>query len=378
MSPSATTTSCDRPTCTAAAGSTCWRRGLGPARWTRPWRRSARPPARSSRRTRPSSTSTCPSRRAAHRPPSRCRPSWPRPSRRRAAGAGAAGRADRLASRRGHGRADVPAARRRRRAAVLDGARPDDRGGRPGPLRGGRQVPRPAPDDRPAPADVAAGQLRDHPPARGRRRPPLRLRRAARTAPTSASSPSPRCATSRRCATRPAGRSPSPRSRATWSPRSTPSARPAPSAPAQRLEWNRIMLYIWPPIDLPLDELTEVARRLVPLTEGLGLEQIVVSGRFAGLGRRTGGDRDAPRLRGRAGPDRPDHPAADGADAAARRLHAQAHPDPPPRARLPLRAGAVALRRAGHVRRARPRRSTGWCRSSGRRARTGPVSSSAS
>ena len=52
---------------------------------------------------------------------------------------------------------------------------------------------------------------------------------------------------------------------------------------ADKLEWNRIMLYIWPPIDLPLDELTEVARRLVPLTEGLGLEQIVVSGRFAAL-----------------------------------------------------------------------------------------------
>ncbi|MET0144939.1 MAG: carboxyl transferase domain-containing protein [Ilumatobacteraceae bacterium] len=52
----------------------------------------------------------------------------------------------------------------------------------------------------------------------------------------------------------------------------------------RRLEWNRIMLYVWPPIDLPLDDLLEVARRLVPLTEGLGLEQIVVSGRFPGSG----------------------------------------------------------------------------------------------
>ena len=49
-----------------------------------------------------------------------------------------------------------------------------------------------------------------------------------------------------------------------------------------RLEWNRIMLYVWPPVDLPLDELSEVARRLLPLTEGLGLEQVVVSGRFVG------------------------------------------------------------------------------------------------
>ena len=48
-----------------------------------------------------------------------------------------------------------------------------------------------------------------------------------------------------------------------------------------RLEWNRVMLYVWPVVDLPLDELTAVARRLTPLTEGLGLEQVVVSGRLA-------------------------------------------------------------------------------------------------
>ncbi len=52
----------------------------------------------------------------------------------------------------------------------------------------------------------------------------------------------------------------------------------------QRLEWNRVMLHVWPLIDLPLEELSEVARRLVPLTDGLGLEQVIVSGRFAGLG----------------------------------------------------------------------------------------------
>ena len=50
---------------------------------------------------------------------------------------------------------------------------------------------------------------------------------------------------------------------------------------AHRLEWNRVLLYIWPVVDLPLDELTAVARRLAPLTEGLGLEQVVVSGRLA-------------------------------------------------------------------------------------------------
>ena len=59
----------------------------------------------------------------------------------------------------------------------------------------------------------------------------------------------------------------------------------------RRLEWNRVMLYIWPTIDLPLDEVYDIARRLTPLTEGLGLEQVVVSGRLAqpdGVG--AGGD----------------------------------------------------------------------------------------
>src|SRR6185295_19002239 len=46
------------------------------------------------------------------------------------------------------------------------------------------------------------------------------------------------------------------------------------------LEWNRVMLYIWPTIDLPLEEVWEIARRLTPLTEGLGIEQVVVSGRL--------------------------------------------------------------------------------------------------
>ena len=40
------------------------------------------------------------------------------------------------------------------------------------------------------------------------------------------------------------------------------------------------MLYIWPVVDLPFDEINAIARRLTPLTEGLGLEQVVVSGRL--------------------------------------------------------------------------------------------------
>ena len=44
----------------------------------------------------------------------------------------------------------------------------------------------------------------------------------------------------------------------------------------QRLYWNRILLYVWPPLNLQRDELRDMVRRLAPATEGLGLEQVVV------------------------------------------------------------------------------------------------------
>jgi len=44
----------------------------------------------------------------------------------------------------------------------------------------------------------------------------------------------------------------------------------------QRLYWNRIFLYVWPPLYLERDELRDLVRRLAPSTEGLGLEQVVV------------------------------------------------------------------------------------------------------
>ncbi len=50
---------------------------------------------------------------------------------------------------------------------------------------------------------------------------------------------------------------------------------------AAALEWNRIMLHVWPVVDLPVDDLDGLARRLATNTEGLGLEQVVVSGRLA-------------------------------------------------------------------------------------------------
>jgi acetyl-CoA carboxylase carboxyltransferase component len=47
-------------------------------------------------------------------------------------------------------------------------------------------------------------------------------------------------------------------------------------APAERLQWNRVLLYAWPPVDLRPDELDALVRRLSPLAEGLGLEKVAV------------------------------------------------------------------------------------------------------
>ncbi|GEL18737.1 ATP-binding protein [Pseudonocardia asaccharolytica] len=41
-------------------------------------------------------------------------------------------------------------------------------------------------------------------------------------------------------------------------------------------EWNRVLLYVWPVVDVPLTELDEVVRALAPRSEGLGLEQVLV------------------------------------------------------------------------------------------------------
>ncbi|MGH9642748.1 MAG: carbamoyl-phosphate synthase subunit L, partial [Terriglobales bacterium] len=48
----------------------------------------------------------------------------------------------------------------------------------------------------------------------------------------------------------------------------------------ERLHWNRILLYVWPPLNLKSDELNEIVHRLAPSTEGLGLEQVVVRARI--------------------------------------------------------------------------------------------------
>jgi acetyl/propionyl-CoA carboxylase alpha subunit/acetyl-CoA carboxylase carboxyltransferase component len=48
----------------------------------------------------------------------------------------------------------------------------------------------------------------------------------------------------------------------------------------QRLYWNRILLYVWPPLNLQRNELHEMVRRLAPATEGVGLEQVALRARI--------------------------------------------------------------------------------------------------
>ena len=58
----------------------------------------------------------------------------------------------------------------------------------------------------------------------------------------------------------------------------------------ERLYWNRILLYVWPPFDLPLDELADVIHGLAPATAGLGIEQVLLRVRLPDA---AGGLRDA-------------------------------------------------------------------------------------
>jgi len=48
----------------------------------------------------------------------------------------------------------------------------------------------------------------------------------------------------------------------------------------QRLHWNRVLLNVWPPLNLEPDELHDIVHRLAPATQGLGLEQVVVRARI--------------------------------------------------------------------------------------------------
>ena len=48
-----------------------------------------------------------------------------------------------------------------------------------------------------------------------------------------------------------------------------------------RLDWNRVKLYVWPEVDVPLTDFDQVIRSLAPRTEALGLEQVMVQFRTA-------------------------------------------------------------------------------------------------
>jgi len=52
-------------------------------------------------------------------------------------------------------------------------------------------------------------------------------------------------------------------------------ARSADPATA-KLAWNRVLLYVWPVVDIPLNDLDAVVRVLAPRADGLGLEQVMV------------------------------------------------------------------------------------------------------
>ncbi len=44
----------------------------------------------------------------------------------------------------------------------------------------------------------------------------------------------------------------------------------------RRLHWNRVVLYVWPPFELAMDEIHAIAHRLLPAAEGLGLQKVVL------------------------------------------------------------------------------------------------------
>ncbi|MCP2251643.1 Acetyl/propionyl-CoA carboxylase, alpha subunit [Prauserella aidingensis] len=47
----------------------------------------------------------------------------------------------------------------------------------------------------------------------------------------------------------------------------------------KRLDTNRVLLYVWPPDGLTLDEVDAIARRVLPTTAGAGLEEVLLIGR---------------------------------------------------------------------------------------------------
>lgn len=50
--------------------------------------------------------------------------------------------------------------------------------------------------------------------------------------------------------------------------------------PEQRLQWNRVQLFVWPVFDLRPEELNAIVHRLAPTTAGLGLERVLLRARM--------------------------------------------------------------------------------------------------
>ena len=51
--------------------------------------------------------------------------------------------------------------------------------------------------------------------------------------------------------------------------------------PGSQPDWNRVMLNVWPVVDIPIAELHDRVRAVAAITEGLGLEQVQFQARFA-------------------------------------------------------------------------------------------------
>jgi len=49
----------------------------------------------------------------------------------------------------------------------------------------------------------------------------------------------------------------------------------------RRLHWNRLLLYVWPPLDVSAAERNRIVRKLFPSTADLGLEKVVVRAKMA-------------------------------------------------------------------------------------------------
>ncbi|MGZ8648558.1 MAG: carboxyl transferase domain-containing protein, partial [Solirubrobacteraceae bacterium] len=60
----------------------------------------------------------------------------------------------------------------------------------------------------------------------------------------------------------------------------------APRKASRRLQWNRIVLHVWPIVDLAPEEIRSLVTRLAPAAVGLGVEMLLVQGRSRQAGGR--------------------------------------------------------------------------------------------